>query len=270
MSILRCSLFALGLGLLLTACDEPPKSDAAASASAASVASTAPAATSAAAPAPTPEAEKPAPPKVTKKLEDCAKGPNVTFDQKELEDEIRKKLQKPDGVVTKADLKKVKSLNLSQVKMAGVDVCIFSELTGLKDLFLGPGDYDDISPVAYAKDLESLAASRNQVKDLTPVAKLTKLDRLDLGKTQVSDLKPIAGLTTLTELALDDCPVEDVSPLVKLTKLEKLSIQRTKVKDASPLKALKKLKFLYVAGTPADEDGMTLAPVRGNGTKVFN
>ena len=42
------------------------------------------------------------------------------------------------------------------------------------------------------------------------------------------------------------------------------------VKDASPLKALKKLKTLYVAGTPADEDAVTLAGVRGNGTKVIN
>lgn len=266
MSILRSSIPLLGLALVLAACEDPAKPDAAASA--APAASLAPAPPPK--PAPTPEAEKPAPPKVTKKLEDCPKGPNVEFAQKEIEAEIRKKLQKPDGPLTNAELKKVKSLNLSNVKLAGLDVCVFSQLTGLKDLFLGPGEYDDLSPIAGAKDLESLAASRNQVKDLTPIAKLTKLDRLDLGRSQVADLKPIAGLTSLTELALDDCPVEDLSPLVKLTKLEKLSIQRTKVKDASPLKALKKLKFLYVNGTPADEDGMTLAPVRGNGTKVFN
>ncbi|HTA91835.1 MAG TPA: leucine-rich repeat domain-containing protein [Polyangiaceae bacterium] len=266
MPILRNSISVLGLVFLVAACDDPPKPDAdkpAASASAASVASATPASTPAPAPAP-------APPKVTKKLEDCPKGPNVEFDQKEIEAEIRKKLQKPDGPITSADLKKVRSLNLSNVKMAGVDVCLFSQLTGLKDLFLGPGDFDDLSPIANAKDLESLAASRNQVHDLTPLAKLSKLDRLDLGRTQVADLKPIAGLTSLTELALDDCPVEDVSPLANMTKLEKLSIQRTKVKDASPLKALKKLKFLYVNGTPADEDGMTLAPIRGNGTKVFD
>lgn len=265
MSILRSSMAAFGLLVLLGACEDPPKPDAAA-ASATPSAAPAPTPTS----APAPEAEKPPPPKVTKRLEDCPKGPNVTFDQKEIEAEIRKKLQKPDGAITGADLKKVKSLNLSNVKLAGLDVCVFSQLTGLKDLFLGPGDFDDLSPIASAKDLESLAASRNQVKDLTPLAKLSKLDRLDLGRTQVSDLKPIAGLTSLTELALDDCPVEDLSPLVQMTKLEKLSIQRTKVKDASPLKALKKLKFLYVNGTPADEDGITLAPVRGNGTKVFS
>jgi internalin A len=266
MSILSSSLSALGLVLVLSACDDPPKPDAAASAATAPSAAPTPLPT----PAPTPEAEKPAPPKVTKKLEDCPKGPDVTFDQKEIEAEIRKKLQKPDGAITGADLKKIKSLNLSSVKLAGLDVCVFSQLTGLKDLFLGPGDYDDLSPIAGARDLESLAASRNQVKDLTPIAKLTKLDRLDLGRSQVSDLKPIAGLTSLTEIALDDCPVEDISPLAKMTKLEKLSIQRTKVKDASPLKVLKKLKFLYVNGTPADEDGMTLAPIKGNGTKVFD
>ncbi|HEY4105771.1 MAG TPA: leucine-rich repeat domain-containing protein [Polyangiaceae bacterium] len=267
MSTFHRSLCVFGLGLLFSACDDPAKPDAAASAAAtASAAPSAKPAPSAAAP----EAEKPPPPKVTKKLEDCPKGPNVTFDQKEIEAEVRKKLQKPDGAITNADLKKVKSLNLSQVKMAGLDICIFSQLTGLKDLFLGPGDYDDLTPIASAKDLESLAASRNQIKDLTPLAKLTKLDRLDLGRSQVSDLKPIAGLTSLTEIALDDCPVEDISPLAKMTKLEKLSIQRTKVKDASPLKAIKGLKFVYVAGTPADEDGLTLAPLRGNGTKVIN
>jgi hypothetical protein len=69
---------------------------------------------------------------------------------------------------------------------------------------------------------------------------------------------------------LDDSKITDVTPLAKLTKLEKLGIQHTQVKDASPLKALKKLKTLYVAGTPADEDAVTLAGVRGNGTKVIN
>jgi len=42
------------------------------------------------------------------------------------------------------------------------------------------------------------------------------------------------------------------------------------VKDAGPLKALKKLKTLYAAGTPADEDAVSLAGVRGNGTKVID
>jgi len=264
MTILRTS--ALGLLLVLVACEDPPKTDAAAAVTA----------SAAAAPASVAPIVPPVPAPVAsvqpqKKLAECGKGPNAEFDQPGLEDEIRKKLQKPEGAISLADLAKVHSLNLSQAKRtARLDTCTLARLTTLKDLFLAPGDYDDLSPIAELKNLESLSAAHSQVKDTAPLAKLKKLDRLDLGHSQVADLSTIATLTTLTELTLDDTQITDVAPLAKLTKLEKLGIQRTQVKDASPLKALKKLQILYVAGTPADEDAVTLAGVRGNGTKVIN
>jgi hypothetical protein len=268
MTLIRTSLGALGLLFLFGACEDPPKPEEKAVASAAApVASVAPAPAASAAPAP--EAAAPSKPKKT--LADCGKGPNAEFDQPGLEAEIRKKLQKPDGPVSLADLKKVHSVNLSQApRTSQIDVCTFSHLTGLKDLFLGPGDYDDLSIVLGMKDLESLSAARNSVQDTAPLAKLKKLDRLDLAHSKVADLTVISGLTTLTELTLDDTAIRDIAPLAKLSKLEKLGFQHTQVKDASALKALKKLKVLYAAGTPADEEGLTLAPVRANGTKVID
>lgn len=223
-----------------------------------------------AAPTPTRTAETPPPPKPKKKLEDCPKGPKVEFEPKEIEFEVRRKLPKPEGAITVADLRRLKSLNLSQVKLSELDVCLFSHMKGLKELFLGPGDYDDLSPIASATSLESLRASISQVRDLTPLAKLTKLDRLDLGRTQISDIKPLSELTKLTELQLDDTPLEDVSPLAGLKDLETLSLKRTRVKDVSSLKDLKKLKFLYVGGSPLDTDLMAVAPVRANGTKIIS
>jgi internalin A len=267
MKLIRSSLGALSLILLLGACEDPPKPEEKPTVSAAPVASVAPAA--APTPAPVPEAAAPTKPKKT--LAECGKGPNAEFDQPGLEAEIRKKLQKPDGPVSLADLKKVHSVNLSQApRTSQLDVCTFSHLTNLKDLFLGPGDYDDLSIVAGMKDLESLSAAHNSVHDTTPLAKLKKLDRLDLAHSQVADLAVISELSSLTELTLDDTAISDVSPLAKLTKLEKLGIQHTQVKDATALKALKKLKVLYAAGTPADEEGLTLAPIRANGTKVLD
>src|SRR3954467_7826660 len=269
MILLRSSLAALGLLTLLAACDDPPKPDAEKMpAATASVASPPPpAAAPIAAPVPVPVA----PIQPQKKLSECGKGPNAEFDQPGLEDEVRKKLQKPDGAITIADLGKLHSLNLSQAKRTTrLDTCTLSHLTGVKDLFLAPGEYDDLSPLAELKNLESLSAAHSSVKDRAALAKLKKLDRLDLAHTQVADLSTIATLTNLTQLTLDDTQISDVAPLAKLTKLEKLGIQHTQVKDAGPLKALKKLKTLYVAGTPADEDAVTLAGVRGNGTKVIN
>ncbi len=255
------SAFTLGI-LLTTGCEEKPAPAAAG-----------PEKTAAAAPPPAPAPPAPTPsvaaaPKPKKQLADCPKGPEVTFDDKELEGEVRRKLPKPEGVITNADLGSLRSLNLSRLKLPELDVCLFSQLKGLKELFLGPGDYDDLGPIAAAKQLESLRASISQVKDLKPLEKLTRLDRLDLGRTQVSDLAPLAALTKLTELQLDDTQVEDVTPLARLTLLETLSLKRTKVKDVAALKGLKKLKILYTAGSGLDADPMSVAPLRANGTKI--
>ncbi len=247
----------------LAGCEDPPKKEAEPAASAAAVPAPTPTPTPAA-PAEEPKAKKP-----KKQLSDCPKGNVVTFEQKAIEDEVRRKLPKPTGDITTSDLKKLRSFNMSQLKdLEELDVCIFTHLTGLKELFLGPGSFDDLSPIANATNLESLRASINQVSDLKPLSKLKKLDRLDLGRTQVSDLAPLAELTALTELQLDGTPVEDLTPLAKLTQLETLSIKGTKVKDLSPLNDLKKLKSVDGRDTPADEDPMSFAKLRGRGVKI--
>lgn len=251
--------------LLAFACEDPPKPDATAKSA---TPSAAPAPTPTPTPAPTPEAPKAAAPK--KKLEDCGKGPNFDFDNPAVEGEVRLKAQKKDGPVTFADLKKVKSLNLSNAKQPQLDVCLLAQVTNIHELFLGPGEYDDLTPIYALKELTALGIARSQVKDISGITKLKKLDRLDMAHTPITDFTPLASLTDLTELTLDDTPISDVTPLTKLTKLEKLGLKQTKVKDASPLKALKKLKILYIGNTPADEEGVSLAGVRGNGTKVIS
>lgn len=249
------------------ACEDPPKPEA----SPAATASADPAPPNAD-PAPTPAAApaEQKPPKPKKQLTDCPKGPSVTFEHQAMEDEVRRKLPKPTGDITVADLKRLKSFNASQVKLDELDVCIFGHMTGLKELFLGQGSFDDLSPIAGATHLESLRASINQVSDLTPLGKMKKLDRLDLGRTQVKDLTPLGELTALTELQLDSTQVEDIGPLAKLSRLESLTLRATQVKDLSPLNELKKLKSLDARDTPADEDPMSFAKLRGRGVKIVN
>lgn len=249
---------------LLLGCDETPATPAA---PASATEPTTPVPT---APPPTVPSEAPPPPRPKKTLEDCPQGPEVTFPDAEFEAAVRLKLQKDKGSITQADLKRLRSLNLSQMKLAELDVCLFTHMTGLKELFLGRGSYDDLSPIAGATQLESLRASLNQVSDLTPLGKMTKMDRLDLGQTQVKDLKPLAEMTALTELQLDGTPVEDVSVLANMTKLERLSLKRTQVKDVSALAGLTDLKFVYIGGSPLDNDVMSVAPLRKNGTKILS
>lgn len=217
-----------------------------------------------AAPAPTPEA------KPKKLAADCPASDVVGFPSPDFEAAVRLKLQKPTGNVTKADLKRLRSLNLANVSLNELDICLFPYMTNLKELFLGKGEYSDLSPISGATGLESLGASRNHVSDLKPLAKLSRLDRLDLGHTQVADLAPIAGLTLISELTLDDTQVADLSPIIGMKQLERLSIQRTKVAKVPELKELKKLKFVYVTGALGDDDPMAWAPFRQAGAKVVN
>lgn len=189
-----------------------------------------------------------------KKTITCAPGPDVDFHgNAALEAEVRKKLGKDAGTVKTSDLKAIKSINLTAGSVDALDPCVFPLLTGMKDLFLGPGELDDLSPIAGLTQLVSLRASINKVSDLRPLEKMTQLDRLDLGRTSVRDVTPLAGLVALTELQLDDTQVSDISPLRTLKNLERLSIRHTPVKDISPLKDAKKLRFLYIEGAPIED-----------------
>jgi internalin A len=184
---------------------------------------------------------------------ECKAGGAVDFHDKVLEDEVRRKLQKPEGEIKKSELSKIKSINLAKgAPVDYLDPCVFPHLTGVKDLFLGPGKLSDLRPVAKLSHLTSLRAAANAVTDISPLSSLKALDRLDLANTAIDDVKPLATLTNLTDLQLDGTQVKDVSALVTLTKLERLSLQRTQVKDVSALKALSKLKFLYLQGTSVD------------------
>ena len=208
-------------------------------------------ATSIAAPAPVPIPKEE---KIVVKEIVCEEGATVDFQHEALETEVRRKLDQPEGQIKKSDLRKVRSVNLAKGEpLDYLDPCVFPYLTEVRDLFLGPGNLEDLSPLAALTKLSSLRASVNKVHDVSVLSKLVQLDRLDLGRTQVSDLTPLASLTNLTELQLDSTPIEDVSPLANLTKLERLSLRQTRVKDISSLKPLKALKQIDISGAAVDD-----------------
>lgn len=237
----------------------PPKAESAAPANAPAVAAPAPPA----APAPEPEkqvaeAEKPA----EKKAVVCAPGSKPTFTDPALEKEVRRKAGKAEGELTLADVRKVRSVDLTRagVELESLDPCALPLLTGLHHLYVGRGSITDLTPIKGLTKLEGLRLSMNPVSDISALAGMLQMDRLDLGRTQVRDLSPLKKMSKLTELMLDDTPVQDLSPLAGATSLERLSIKRTRVSDLSPLKSLRKLKFLYVGGSPVESAGGLARP----------
>ena len=201
---------------------------------------------------------------------DCAPGPGtVEFYDKNLEKEVRRKLQKPDGAIAKSNLAAVRSLNLAGMGVTNeLDPCLMPLFTGLHALFFGPGDVDDLLPITNLTTLESLRAAPSKVSDLRPIEGLVHLDVLDLSHSNVTDIKSLAHLTNITELQLDEDAISDLTPLKGCTKLEMLSIKKTMVHDLSPLSGLKKLKKLYIADAPIDSTAPIQALV-ASGLKLF-
>src|SRR5262245_56489339 len=138
---MRHSRYAVGLTVALSVLGCEEKSDSAAD-SHVLPASSAKAATpvvAASAAVPTAKPEAPAQKdKEERSAAECPEGEVVDFPNADFEAAVRKKLEKPDGDITKSDLKKLRSLNISQTRMAALDVCVFPLMTGLKELFLGP------------------------------------------------------------------------------------------------------------------------------------
>jgi internalin A len=259
---------ALLLAALSFACDEskydkyktPP--DAAAAATVPPAASEIAAAASASA--------APAPRK--KSASDCKPHPTtIEFDDAALENEVRRKLAKDAGPLTPADLAQIKSINLSNARLHQIDPCVFPLFTSLKDLFLGPGDYDDLTPIQKLTTLETLRVSLSQVRELHAIEGLKRMDRLDLSHTLVGDneLKSVGSLINVTELTLDETAISDLTPIANLKKLERLSIKKTQVKSLAPLAQLRAMKFLYIADTEVT-DITPVQPLVSSGMKLVN
>jgi internalin A len=252
---MRTTLISASLILALASGCEENKKPIPAKAAASVVASTPPATS-----VPAKQQETKPAPKPKKTAADCPKGNTVTFPNADFESAVRLKAQKKDGNITLADLAKVRSLNVSQSKLSELDICLFLHMKDLKELFIGPGDVDDISALAGLTKLESLRLSLNPIEDLKPLSGMTKLDRVDLAHTQVRDLTPLKSLVDLKELLLDDTPVEDVTPLAALDKLTVLVLKNTRVKDVRPLRPLKALKTLDLRGAPVDDSTVLARP----------
>ncbi len=226
-------------------------------------------------PLPTPPVAPPAPIWKKKLATDCpAHSATVDFgNDATLEHEVRRKLGKDKGPIAVSDLALVKSINLSgaqgSLQIHQIDPCIFPMFTSLKDLFFGPGEYEDLTPIQKLTTLESLRVASSPVKDLRPIEGLKRLDRLDLAHTLIGDeeLKSVGSLVNLTELMLDEDSISDLTPIANLKKLERLSIKKTQVKNLAPLVSLKKLKFLYIADTPVS-DITPVQPLIAGGMKL--
>ena len=169
-----------------------------------------------------------------------------------VEKEIRRRLKKPKGELTKVDLGKMRGLELSRTRITDSSLKEVAKLKGLNFLSLYESQIIDTSlkDVAKLKQLKTLFLTGCNVTDtdLKEVAKLENITTLFLRRnTKITDvgLKEVAKLQQLTTLFVGGTKITDagLKDVAKLQKLKSLSVNNTQITDEG-LKEVDKLQQL--------------------------
>ena len=149
--------------------------------------------------------------------------PNGPKAKAAIEKEIRFRLDKPTGIITEADLGKVKALDLNRKKISDV-----GDLKGLKQvkwLWLNDNQIHDISALKELREITSLHLESNQLVDTNGLKELRQLKELSINHNQLRDLSALKDLTQLRYLDLGHNQLTDLSALKDLKLLNHLDLR---------------------------------------------
>ena len=172
----------------------------------------------------------------------------VSFADANLERAVRRKLKKPAGSLTVADLGSLVRLDAEEQgikSLAGIEHC-----AALDTLMLRGNEIEDLSALSGLASLTFLNLSSNKIEDISALSSLTGLKWLSLWGNEIEDISPLSELTKLTYLTLGGNQIEDVSPLSGLVELRWLRLNGNKVVDVSALDGLAKLEYLGLLDNP--------------------
>lgn len=149
----------------------------------------------------------------------------VDFGSPLLEAAVRAELDRPQGSVTREDLKEVR-------RLAVVGQEVVEEERNFR-----------CSLCIYLDEVAQIDQPKGDISDISLLAEMPNLTTLYLCRQEIGSLEALEGLP-LRELYLIENQVEDLSPLERLPELEVLYIGSNPAEDLSPLASLKKLREL--------------------------
>lgn len=154
----------------------------------------------------------------------------VIFKDENLEEAVRKKIDKPTGEIYKTDVKNIVSLDASDKDIT--DISGIENLINLQTLDLSHNEISDISELDSLTDLETLDLSYNEISDISKLRGLSNLETLNLNNNQIGDISAIQGLDNLKSLNLSNNKISDIDPLKGLNDLQSLWLNNNRISDA--------------------------------------
>lgn len=168
----------------------------------------------------------------------------IVFKDKNLENEIRKVINKPKGGILKEDVINVQSLYLNNKDIESIEGLNY--FVNLKNLYISNNRIEDISPLKNLYNLEILNMNSNNINDISSLQNFYSLRELYLNKNKIQNIDSINNFYNITKLDLGSNKISKVSALSNLTNLVYLNLENNYIDDISSLKNLINLKTLYL------------------------
>lgn len=174
----------------------------------------------------------------------------VQFLDKNLENVIRKKIQKLFGEIILDDL-----VNITELDASGQGI---TDLTGIQNLLnltqlnLSNNNIRGLEPLSKLSKLKTLILHSNTIDNISSLCDLTSLETLDLYNNKIVNLSSIDKLVRLKRLSLWKNKISSITNFKYMPGLEVLVLSDNNVSSIAPLMNLNNLKELYIGGNPIE------------------
>ncbi len=170
--------------------------------------------------------------------------PIVTFKDNNLEQLVRKTINKPIGDLFQDDVADITDLDSENYGNTIKDLSGIENLVNLTSIELNDNEISDISGLKSLTNLKVVYLNHNEISDISVFRNLPELQYLELGNNKISDISIITSLPNLTHLELGNNKITDISAIKGLTKLQYLNLYNNQISDINSIKGLTNLQYM--------------------------
>lgn len=174
----------------------------------------------------------------------CKREASIKIQDVNLENVVRKMIDKQKGKIYKSDVKDITVLDATgkNIKeLSGIE-----NLVNLKRINLEKNSISNIEPLKKLSSLEEVCLDNNDIKDINALEKITNIESLSLSGNRIEDISHLKNLKNIDKLNLDKNEITDISPLGEMQYLKYINLSNNKISNIDKLNNLENLNSLYL------------------------
>ena len=156
----------------------------------------------------------------------------VEFEDINLENAVKKQLNKIDETLNVNDINRLRILDLrgeNVSSLKGLENAINIERLYI-DSFV-----DKLEIIKGLKNIKQLTISNCEIDDLDFIKNFYKLEVLDLRNNKITDIKILSDFTNIKSLHLENNKIKDISPIKNYKLIDTLYLERNYIEDYNVL-----------------------------------